>query len=431
MQQEMYDKMQEIAADESLSIEERQAKMQEVQAYYQEQMGYYYSELELVLGNNKVLYEDDWQKYSDMTGYKISSDEEYVDSFDETAYSVLTGFQTMEDAQVAFNSASETMLDENLTAMDNWQTSMEDGPLKAMGSSFETLAEDIDRELGNIETESDNTTQEIEDDCDDSVDAYNGVLEAVIAWENQYSQSVDAMIDYSDNLIDKFNQVLALWADVKAAAEEAEDPPTPDDGGGNGGGGDGGGGGGGDGKPSWDRVVAAYNKINGGKWGNGLQNRINKGKSDGFTEAEVRAGQQLINYTYPPNLNGYGYSREKAKSLMGYDTGGYTGEWGDTSGRLALLHQKELVLNQEDTANMLSAIEMIRQISSLIDLNAMSSMKGLGGMLAAGGVGQTMGGIEQHIEIHASFPDATDHSEIEEAFHNLLNSASQYANRKV
>lgn len=433
MQQEMYDKMQEIAADESLSIEERQAKMQEVQAYYQEQMGYYYSELELVLGNNKVLYEDDWQKYSDMTGYKISSDEEYVDSFDETAYSVLTGFQTMEDAQAAFNSASETMLDENLTAMDNWQTSMEDGPLKAMGSSFETLAEDIDRELGNIETESDNTTQEIEDDCDDSVDAYNGVIEAVIAWENQYSQSVDAMMDYSDNLIDKFNQVLALWADVKAAAEEAEDPPTPDDGGDDGGGGDngGGGGGGGDGKPSWDRVVAAYNKINGGKWGNGLQNRINKGKSDGFTEAEVRAGQQLINYTYPPNLNGYGYSREKAKSLMGYDTGGYTGEWGDTSGRLALLHQKELVLNQEDTANILSAIDMIRQISSLIDLNAMSSMKGLGGMLAAGGVGQTMGGIEQHIEIHASFPDATDHSEIEEAFHNLLNSASQYANRKL
>lgn len=433
MQQEMYDKMQEIAADESLSIEERQAKMQEVQAYYQEQMGYYYSELELVLGNNKVLYEDDWQKYSDMTGYKIASDEEYVDSFDETAYSVLTGFQTMEDAQGAFNSASETMLDENLTAIDNWQTSMENGPLKAMGSSFETLAEDIDRELGNIESESDTTTQEIKDDCDDSVDAYNGVIEAVIAWEDQYSQSVDAMIDYSDNLIDKFNQVLALWADVKAAAEEAEDPPTPDDGGDDGGGGDngGGGGGGGDGKPSWDRVVAAYNKINGGKWGNGLQNRINKGKSDGFTEAEVRAGQQLINYTYPPNLNGYGYSREKAKSLMGYDTGGYTGEWGDTSGRLALLHQKELVLNQEDTANMLSAIEMIRQISSLIDLNAMSSMKGLGGMLAAGGVGQTMGGIEQHIEIHASFPDATDHSEIEEAFHNLLNSASQYANRKL
>ena len=119
------------------------------------------------------------------------------------------------------------------------------------------------------------------------------------------------------------------------------------------------------------------------------------------------------------------------KLVGSYDTGGYTGEWGDTSGRLALLHQKELVLNQEDTANMLSAIEMIRQISSMIDLNAMSSMKGLGGMLTAGGVGQTMGGIEQHIEIHASFPDANNHSEIEEAFNNLLNSASQYANRKV
>jgi len=31
-----------------------------------------------------------------------------------------------------------------------------------------------------------------------------------------------------------------------------------------------------------------------------------------------------------------------------YDTGGYTGEWSN-DGRLAFLHQKELVLNAEDT----------------------------------------------------------------------------------
>ena len=38
--------------------------------------------------------------------------------------------------------------------------------------------------------------------------------------------------------------------------------------------------------------------------------------------------------------------------------------------------------------------------------------------------------LEQKVEIHAEFPNATDHNEIEEAFNNLVNRASQYANRK-
>jgi hypothetical protein len=33
-------------------------------------------------------------------------------------------------------------------------------------------------------------------------------------------------------------------------------------------------------------------------------------------------------------------------------TGGYTGAWGAT-GRLAILHEKELVLNKQDTLNIL------------------------------------------------------------------------------
>ena len=38
--------------------------------------------------------------------------------------------------------------------------------------------------------------------------------------------------------------------------------------------------------------------------------------------------------------------------------------------------------------------------------------------------------LEQTVTIHAEFPNATNHSEIEEAFNNLVNKASQYANRK-
>ena len=41
--------------------------------------------------------------------------------------------------------------------------------------------------------------------------------------------------------------------------------------------------------------------------------------------------------------------------IMGYETGGYTGSWGE-EGKIAILHDKELVLNRTDTSNILQAV---------------------------------------------------------------------------
>jgi hypothetical protein len=48
--------------------------------------------------------------------------------------------------------------------------------------------------------------------------------------------------------------------------------------------------------------------------------------------------------------------------MVPYDTGGYTGEWGP-EGRIAMLHQKEIVLNARDTENMLAMTQMVRDIA--------------------------------------------------------------------
>jgi hypothetical protein len=50
---------------------------------------------------------------------------------------------------------------------------------------------------------------------------------------------------------------------------------------------------------------------------------------------------------------------------MLFDTGGYTGEWGK-EGRLALLHEKELVLNKNDTSNILDAVKISRSVDDKI-----------------------------------------------------------------
>lgn len=113
----------------------------------------------------------------------------------------------------------------------------------------------------------------------------------------------------------------------------------------------------------------------------------------------------------------------------GFATGGFTGAWGP-EGKLTFLHEKELVLNKDDTANFLTATNMLRDISDMIDLKALqdkvSILPYLPGV-STNGSGDT---LEQTVTIEAHFPSVTSHNEIEEAFNTLVNRASQYANRK-
>lgn len=142
---------------------------------------------------------------------------------------------------------------------------------------------------------------------------------------------------------------------------------------------------------------------------------IGKEKSDRLKQA-----RQIYENMTKPILRGGGESK--------FDTGGYTGKWGP-EGKLATLHEKELVLNKQDTQNILAAVSLIRQIASAIDLQALMQSFGLlnVGATKIGTLAHT--NLEQKVEITAQFPNAIYHDEIKEAFDTLINRASQYANR--
>lgn len=108
-----------------------------------------------------------------------------------------------------------------------------------------------------------------------------------------------------------------------------------------------------------------------------------------------------------------------------FDTGGFTGDWG-AGGRLAVLHEKENVFNAEDTARLLSASQILRTI----DLQTNIFSKGLGNISTPAVNDGLTSDFEQNVVINADFPNAVNHAEIEEAFNNLANKATQYANRK-
>lgn len=123
------------------------------------------------------------------------------------------------------------------------------------------------------------------------------------------------------------------------------------------------------------------------------------------------------------------YGWLKREQLEKFDTGGYTGEWEGPYGKIAMLHQKELVLKEKDTENFLASLEVMERILQMIDLQ--STNLALQGNLSSPTFGMPVGeALEQNVHIEASFPGVSDRNEIEEAFKDLVNLASQYANRK-
>ena len=122
-----------------------------------------------------------------------------------------------------------------------------------------------------------------------------------------------------------------------------------------------------------------------------------------------------------------------------YDTGGYTGTWSGNEGRLATLHQKELVLNAQDTENFLSATDTLRKLTSLdtsIEKSIASAISKMLINMAAvnnGTNGVATSNNESNtnnvFNINAEFPNANDVNEIREAILSLPNLASQYIHR--
>ena len=109
-------------------------------------------------------------------------------------------------------------------------------------------------------------------------------------------------------------------------------------------------------------------------------------------------------------------------------TGGMTTNWGP-EGKMMMVHENELILNSDQTNRFFENLALMESILATIDSYALNQQ--LGGTLSSPSYVENGSDVlEQNVKIEASFPGVTDRTEIEEAFNNLVNKASQYANRK-
>ena len=300
----------------------------------------------------------------------------------------------------------------------------------AVTTHFEAIDADMEKWEDITTTAQENITEGLDDLIEESDDYADTVNDEVIpAIEDELEAVEDLTAGYADQraevkrLIEEYKAlVVAINAAIAAAARQSSSGGSTD--------------------YSRDMIAAkeagdeaGYNAATAG--------RKNKetGNPNSTSVSTDRVGK-VIDAAYNPNDS----KHEQAKALVddikagkkkftnetvtaaGFRTGGYTGEWGP-EGKLAFLHQKELILNKDDTANFLAAIQIVRGIVDFIDQQAHWASAGIG-LMSATGVQDYNQTLEQMVEIKAEFPNATNHSEIEEAFHNLMNTASQYANRK-
>ena len=157
-------------------------------------------------------------------------------------------------------------------------------------------------------------------------------------------------------------------------------------------------------------------------WGTGNTRQARLSEKFGSDYAQqvqdyINSHQDARNWSDWQRLKNYYYST--------FRSGGYTGDWGDDDGRLAVLHKKELVLNSQDTQNMLDMMKIAREVIAAAGPNALRLNSGRYQSDTA-----TNGQLEQNVHIEANFPNVESASEIEEAINNLVNLAAQRANYK-
>ena len=115
----------------------------------------------------------------------------------------------------------------------------------------------------------------------------------------------------------------------------------------------------------------------------------------------------------------------RKEDLEGFRTGGYTGSWSNDDGKLALLHQKELILNEQDTQNILKAVSLVRDFAesfkSQMFTNPFTDLHKITAPL------NPHTDVDQQIHITAEFPNAESASEIKDALLSLSDMAIQHS----
>lgn len=472
--QECQSAIEEIYNDMTLTDEERAARAEEIYAYYTQKIQDLENEKQVAIADmteagNKSLFDMAvvaGDEVSDLTG--ITS-QEIQDIIANSGMSII-------ELLMADNEQIKDIVGSNTQLIDLFDNvfAKDLANMTANAGNFEDYLSQAMSEAEGAMTQYQDTVSSVADETGTSLDDLSGYIDDVStstdicrdtgleATEMMWDQ-IDAIQDLSQYYLDLADSVYEYIEALRDLARETaqtmeneanrtDDLPSatvPDrtdtdnssNTGGNGpeGGGNQGSSGG---TISHSDMVQLVYDIGRGVYDN---NPVRRKQVEAKYPGAYSQAQSILNraiaqdeYNYRHNRTAWRKTIEKLVSAAGFDTGGYTGEFDNA--KLAFLHEKELVLNQEDTKNILSAVsamralgpEFIASIESALDNNALSA-KGLMASRLGNNtqVAPANDTIEQRVTIeHVEFPNVTSSDEIQDALRSLVDDAAQWANRR-
>lgn len=470
LEEQYAEKLAEIRLDNTMSEEERNAAIERLNAYFAEQMEYLTNEGQKAVDNNARLFEEEWTAYHNWTDAfgndvqaRIDNQHDFMTQFGDTILGTYTGYGNFDE----LNAAMVQIAEEASMKMEEAYRALQAQVATAMEAAGIDVAHFGEVVHDTVNDQIVPSAQAAEDAVVEmgkaAVDEFKELTDGVSTWQTKYATEMQKIINKNEQLATSVNNLATAYANLVAQMYAAADAPAPkvpkfghgvtdgyinDDSGSSesddfddedGGGAT---------TPNWVRRQsrqkppkdAAHKSYHETLW-----HDINGVKSD-----EWRDERHL--WTGSPGIGGYSSATcdycgmqvdldpkkpyaidDKGHILIpGYDTGGYTGNWNSSQGKLAVLHEKELVLNKDDTKNILGTVEMVRKLSQKIDLNAQTARYAFNYHPIINDpkpIDRELQ-VDQTVSITAEFPNVQNRTEIEEAFTTLINQASQFANRK-
>lgn len=362
-----------------------------------------------------------------------------LDAFDQIdtrwATSITNWLQHMED----FNVSTDEMFDELVEAGEEWESGFaEIGDL--IGEDFGNISDSIQDTIDKTNELSSSTADFINQLRDDT-----GVIKEYEETLNDYASKIadvtNEMKTYQNQVNELGNKLTAKEqenADLSSQIQDLEQQLQQAHGQGSGSG-SGAGGGTGTGDLSDGIQVGDLAGYNGqyyyDSWGKrpagsnfaGQANavRIDEWSSTAFGGSAGVTGNFGVHISQAGKSTAEGDLGWVSPEQL-FETGGwYTGDL-PAKGAPAILHKKELVLNRTDTENILSVVQMVRDMNDILKAGLGSSMTTMLNQMASQMSEMPMQELRQDVNIEANFPNVHDAAEIEQAILNLNNEVAQY-----
>ena len=451
---ECQDKIKDIYSDMTLTDEERSAQAQEIYKYYSEKIKYLEEEKQNAIADmteagNKNLIDNaiiTGDTITDLTGITTEELKQLVaDSGESIADILMKNSEQLKeiagnntDLIDKFNNTYAKDLDD----MTQNTTNFED--------ELRKLLDQAQRDFDNYKDKVQNVASETGTTLDNLAQETDKVSEATDQLRERGDEAKDTlwnMIDAAQNASDGYLELAqSIWDTVEAlralASQQAQfaasssskgnsskgyDPNTDYSG------------------VIMDGIANGWLEYGSKEYKELISQRENKIDDMGLTKEYFGTRGDAADNRYRDSTSVGQYKSEEewkkkmqALGVPGFATGGYTGIFDDA--KLAFLHQKELVLNQSDTENILAAVQAVRTIGTdlfksiekSLDSNAIAAMALMGQKLNPVATTPIQDSIEQTVHIDkVEFPNVTSRTEIEEAFISLTNDAAQWARRKT